>query len=177
LIPLVPCLLVGAVEGLAAVLAGLGGLRRPRGLAAAAVLAVSLPYPVYALATGRAEAQRRTNVVFDSACKFMTHQDLRPGPVLTRHPGEVYWQTGRRALAPAGDDPEGVARLVDRWGVAYLLVDEERYANAPANPLAGFVREFRGRTRLVWEGDDGRSSVRVFEVRPQRAGPSNRSTP
>lgn len=176
LIPLVPCLLAGAVEGSAAVLAwskdriGIASSsvhhisRRPRAVAATAVLALSLPYSVYALATGRAEAQRRTNAGFDAACAWIAREGNRPGPVLTRHAGEVYWQTGRTALASDGDDPEAVARAIDGRGVAYLLADEERYANAPASAILEFVRRDPGRFREVWARDDGGSTVRVYEV-------------
>lgn len=166
LIPLVPCLLVGAVEGLSAVgdwMTRRWPCRRTvscRGLAASLVLALSLPYPLYALAAGRSEAQRKTNAVFDAACSFLSTEATRPGPVVTRHPGEVYWQTGRLAVAPDDD----LARAIERWGAAYLLDDEERYAGAPASPIVEYVRRHPGRTREVWALDDGRSSARVYEV-------------
>jgi hypothetical protein len=167
LIPLVPCLLVGAVEGLAALAARLRArvrVGRPRELAAAVVLAASLPYTGYALATNRAEAQRRTHADFDAACAWIAIEGTIAGPVLTRHPGEVYWQTGRKALAPASDDPEAIVKAVDRWRVAYLLIDAERYANAPANPLFRFIQDHPERVREVWSRDAGRSSIRVYEV-------------
>jgi hypothetical protein len=165
LIPLVPCLIVGAVEGLA-VPAAWAGFRRARAVAAGVVLAVSIPYAAYAMASNRTEVLRRTHADFDAACAWIIHEGSRPGPVLTRHPGEVYWQTGRHALGPTSDDPEAVRRDINRWRVAYLLVDEERYVNAPPNPLEGFVRTFPERVREVWSRDAGRSSVRVFEVVP-----------
>jgi len=177
LIPLVPCLLVAATEGLATVAARLR-VRRPRAVAATALLAVALPYSTYALATRRAEAQRRTHAGFDAACAWLARGATVAGPVMTRHPGEAYWQTGRHALGPSSGTPEAVARDVDRFGVAYLLVDEERYANAPANPLAGFVRAFPGRAREVWARDAGRSAVRVFEVVPASpTGEGDRAAP
>ena len=161
LIPLVPALLAGAVEGLGAV-AALAGVRRARRLASVLVLAASIPYAAYALAGDRAGALRRTHAGFDDACAWVAREAERPGPVLTRHPGEVFWQTGRKALAP--DGPGDVGRAIDRYGVAYLLVDDERYANAPANPLSAFVASSPDRVREVWAREAGRSSVRVYEV-------------
>jgi len=166
LIPLVPALLVGAVEGL-----GFGlrkGLRfrpgRARRAAAWLVLTASLPYSIYALASDRAGAQRRTHADFDAACRWIARPDspARPGPVLTRHPGEVYWQTGRQALAASGPSPDSVARDVRTWRVAYLLIDGDRYAGAPEGPLPAFAAARPDAVRLVWSG----GAVRVYEVTP-----------
>jgi hypothetical protein len=168
LIPLLPCVLIGATEGLA-VLARWAGLRRPRACAAWLVLAASLPYSLYALATDRAEAQRRTHAEFDAACHWILREGRHTGPVLTRHPGEVHWQTGRQALAPVSGDPAEIDRLIGRYGVAYLLVDHERYANAPPSPLAAFVGQHPGRVRAVWTRATGPSSVAVYEVVPTGA--------
>ena len=57
LIPLVPFLLVGATEGLAQPDV-LGGNQTAPRLGGGIVLAVSIPYAAYAVATGRAAAQR-----------------------------------------------------------------------------------------------------------------------
>jgi hypothetical protein len=172
LIPLVPVVLVGAVEGLAPFAARLG-LRRPRAWAAWAVLAASIPYAGYALATGRAEAQRRTHQDFDAACAWLARHDEPPGLVLSRHPGEVFWQTGRQGLSAESDDPEEVARAVDRLGVAYLLIDVERYAGAPASPLARFVERHPERVEKVWGRESGRSATAVYRVRSgEPPGPS-----
>jgi hypothetical protein len=147
LIPLVPFILIGAVEGLARLLAW-RRVRRPRQVAAVALLLSSIPYPAYALITNRAEAQRHTQDAFDAACAWIARHGDRPGPVLTRHPGEIFWQTGRPALAPADEDPVAIDRLIDAYGVAYLLIDEDRYARAPTNPLARYAAERTGRTTV-----------------------------
>jgi hypothetical protein len=164
LIPLIPCLLVGATEGLSPVLAWIGLRNRPRRLAALLVLGISLAYPVYAVATDRARAQRRTHEGFDAACAWITTQTGRAGPILTRHPGEVYWQTGRLSLAPDDDTLESIARAVDRWSVAYLVTDEARYARAAPSSLLQFARKFPERMREVWVWQSDRLAVRVFEV-------------
>jgi hypothetical protein len=189
LIPLVPCLLVGATEGLAAA-ARLARVRprRSRVVAAWLLLAVSVPYSVYALATDRAGAQRRGHDGFDAACAWIARSAEAPGPVLTRHPGEVYWRSGRQALSPTSNDPEAVRSAIERYGVAYLLVDEERYTNAPPSPLGRFVEDHPGRVLEVWSRKTGRSSVTVYAVVPaqprersdgslQGRGPSNVSRP
>jgi hypothetical protein len=164
LIPLVPFALVGAVEGLAP-LALWSGCRRPRAYAALAVLGASIPYAVYAVAAGRAEAQRRAYRDFDAACAWIAGQKVPVGPVLTRHPGEVFWLTGRRALEPTSNEPEASAAAIERFGVAFLLIDEDRYARAGKNPLSRFVERYSNRVRRVWSGESGGPAITVYEVR------------
>lgn len=171
LIPLVPVILVGGVEGLGR-LAALVGLRHPRAWAACALLAISVPYAGYALASGRAGAQQRTHRDFDLACAWIAHHPESAGLVLSRHPGEVYWQTGRRALTLTSDDPAAIADAVDRFGVAYLLVDTERYVGAPTNPLARFADRYPARVEKVWSQDSGLGSVTVYLLVPPATGPS-----
>ncbi len=166
LIPLVPFLLMGAAEGLTPVFALLRA-RRPRRWASGLVLAASLPYAAYALATDRAGAQRRTHEPFDAACRWIAGQAGHPGPVLARHPGDVSWLAGRLAVPVPGPDPAAIAATIDRYGVAYLLVDEDRYASAPANPLSEYVAHHPDRARLAWRGG-GR--VAVYEARPVAVG-------
>jgi hypothetical protein len=164
LFPIIPFLLVGASEGLARIMA-IAGLRRPRNWACGIVLAASIPYAAYALATGRAEAQRLTHADFDAACQWITQNATRPGPVLTRHPGEVFWQTGRQAVAPVPPDPEGIDQLINRFAVAYLLIDEDRYANETSNPLSVYVKQYSGRVALKWGGNQRADSIQLFEVK------------
>jgi hypothetical protein len=175
LIPLIPCILVGAVEGLVVVLPW----PRPRPsrrrlFAAGLVLAASLPYSAYASIAGKARATEASQRDFDAACAWLAARADRPGPVLTRHPGEVFWQAGRRALEVAtserpGDadaDADAIARVVDDYHVAYLLVDQERYANAPPSPLSRFVARYPDRVREAWS----RPAVVIYEVRQKAEG-------
>jgi Dolichyl-phosphate-mannose-protein mannosyltransferase len=191
LIPLIPCILVGAVEGLAATLGWLvhiggriGDRRAPYGMrsprlrliAASAVLVASLPYSAYALVAGKARATEAAQRDFDAACAWLAVRADRPGPVLTRHPGEVFWQTGRQALEVAtserpGDadaDAVAVARLIDAYHVSYLLIDRERYAHAQPSPLARFLARYPERAREVWNRETDRSAVTIYEVEPVR---------
>lgn len=158
LIPLVPCLLVGATEGIARLVKFIH-VTRPRTFAAAVLLALSTPYSVYALATGRAAAQRGAHGDFDAACDFLLRQE-NAGPVLTRHPGEIFWLTGRHALEPGPD----LESLIDKYGVAYLVIDDERYANAPSSPLEEFVGSHPERVPLMWRRSSGGRSIRVYAV-------------
>ena len=164
LIPLVPCLIVGTVEGLAAVGARVR-LGHPRAWAACAVLGASLLYPGYSLATGGAEARRRADRPFDAACDWIARRGDRPGPVLSGHPAEVFWRTGRAGMAPGSDDTGEIDRSIDRLGVAYLIVDDRRYARSPTSPLGRYVRLRPDRVRPVWSGAEGSAAVAVFEVR------------
>jgi hypothetical protein len=163
LVPLVPFMLVGATEGIGE-LAALVAPRRARDWALGIVLAASIPYTAYSVVSGRALAQRQTHAHFDAACRWITEDATRPGPILTRHPGEVFWQTGRQAVAPDATDPEAISAMIGRLGVAYLLIDDDRYANAGPNLLARYLARFPDRIAQVWPGRPGAASVRVFEV-------------
>jgi hypothetical protein len=162
LIPLVPCLLVGALDGLAFFMAR-WHFRRSRIWAASAVLAISLPYATYAIVSGRAEAQRRTYRHFDAACAWIAREATQAGPILARHPGEVFWLTGRRSLSPSNDEPESIDQLIDRFNVAYLLIDEARYANSEFSVLARYVAKHPHRVREVWKSPSGAASVIIYE--------------
>jgi Dolichyl-phosphate-mannose-protein mannosyltransferase len=177
LIPLVPFILVGAVEGLtalAATIVRMGNLRmrasRRRLVAAGLLLAASLPYTVFMLATGRARALEATHRDFDAACDWLARQKTPPGPVISRHPGEVFLRTGRQGLEVASAErpdlenagPESIARTIAAYHVAYLLIDNERYAFAPASPLEQYVARRADRVRLVWGKMN--DPVLIFEV-------------
>jgi hypothetical protein len=163
LVPLVPFLLVGATEGIAE-LASLAAPRRARGWALGLVLAASIPYPAYSVASGRALAQRQTHADFDAACRWIADHATRSGPVMTRHPGEVFWQTGRQAVASPTIAPAAFVLLIDRLGIAYLLIDDDRYANASPNLLDFYVKRFPDRFVLAWPETHSTAPVRVFEV-------------
>jgi hypothetical protein len=164
LIPLVPFLLVGMVEGMVGLAAVLGLRRRTaRPWAMGLVLAASIPYSAYRLATDKAGAEQRAQADFDAACAWIAQHGDHPGPVLTRQPGEVFWLTGRRALLPP-DDERAIDQAVDHYGVAYLFVDEQRYAQAPASPLARYVADHPDRVELVRPGTS-EPPVAVYAVR------------
>lgn len=163
LVPLVPFAIVGAAEGLSALLARILPRRwasRARSWAAGLVLLGSIPYSAYAILAGRAEAAEATHADFDAACAWIALESDPPGPILTRQPGEVYWQAGRPALPPSGDDPGAIDRLIDRYKVAYLIVDEDRYVHAPDSPLGRYVRSRLGRVEPVWS----QGSVAIYAV-------------
>jgi hypothetical protein len=162
LVPLVPCLLVGAVESLGVFIAR-GKFRRSRVAAALAILALSLPYAAYAIVAGRAEAQRRTYRDFDMACAWIAGQTTKPGPILARHPAEVFWQTGRRSLAASSDDPERIDELIDRFRVAYILIDEDRYVRTQVSPLLHYVARRPECVREVWKSASAAAPVVVYE--------------
>ncbi len=172
LVPVVPFLLVGTTEGLARILR----IARPKDSrlwASGMVLAASMPYAVYAIAAGRAEAQRQTHADFDVACSWLAQHASRPGTVLTRHPGELFWQTGRLAVAADSADPDSIEGLIDRLGVSYLLIDEDRYAQAAANPLGLYVERYPERSTLIWSKARGTTSIQIREI----VRPRHRATP
>lgn len=161
LIPLLPALLVGAVEGLA--VAGVS-----RRTAALLLLLAALPYAGYATVTAGRRASADRDVDLDAACVWLRDSAERPGPVLARHPAEVFLRCGRRALEVStserpGDvdaDPEAVAATIERYGVAYVVIEANPYANAAPSPLERFVRERPGEVREA----SAFGGVRVYEV-------------
>ena len=160
LVPLVPFLLQGAVEGLASIARRVGPVRGDRRIAAALVLAGSIPYSAYGLISDREGARLATHADFDAACRWIAARVDRPGPVLARHPADVAWLTGRLALA---GDPADVEGEVRRRGVAFLLVDDARYAHAPPSPLRAFADRSPDKVQLAWRRG---GTIRVYEVRP-----------
>lgn len=160
LVPLVPFLLVGAVEGLSR-LAHVLRVRHARSRAAWLLLILSLPYSVYALATGRAEAQRQTHRDFDAACAWIAQDAKTPGSVLSHYSTDLYWQTGRKGLEADNQDPRAIDALIDRYGIAYLLIDENPFTNAPIDPLSRYVLSAGERVHRVW---GPRGAVSVYAV-------------
>ncbi len=162
LIPLVPVLLVGGVEGLAWAFPRIG-IRLSRRFLARAILAATIPYALYAVAAGRSGVQRRSHDSFDAACAWMGRPGALGGAVLTTHPSEVGWQTRRPTLVPAAEGgEEAIGEEIARGRVAYLLVDEERYARAPTNPLARYVAARPSSVRRVWASPPPRP-ISIYE--------------
>ena len=154
LVPLIPFLLLGAVEGLSRLVVLLAELRsirprrkRIRWFAATLLLAASLPYSIYMLAFQRTRTTEAMQRNFDATCNWVAKLADRPGTVLSRHPGEVYWQTKRRGIEVSAAErhsesdapPDSVAATIRRGDVAYLLIDRDRYAGERSSPLSRFV--------------------------------------
>ena len=137
---------------------------RARSWAAGLVLAAGLPYGAYRIVADRAGAQERTFAGFDAACAWIADQETPAGPVLARQAGEVYWLTDRPAIAPPADDPPAIDRAIDRYGIAFLLVDGDRYARAPTSPLGRYARARPDRVGLAWS-EPGGGAVAVYVVR------------
>jgi hypothetical protein len=131
------------------------------------LVAAAIPYSAYSIATDRAGAAERSQAGFDAACAWIVQNATQPGPILTRQPGEVFLRTGRQALAPPSGEPEAIEQMITRYGVAYLLVDEERYAGSPVNPLTRLAETHPERVERVWSepAGTGRASYAVFAVR------------
>jgi hypothetical protein len=155
-------------------LAGSGRVsgRRLRLAAVLAVLAASIPYTAYAWIRNGARRAEVADRPFDDACTWILRSGDRPGPVLTRHPGEVFLATGRQALeVPTAErpgdrnaQPAEVAAVIDRYRVAYILVDDARYLGAAASPLLHFVEAHPERVNQVGAWGEGRASVVLYEV-------------
>jgi hypothetical protein len=90
----------------------------------------------------------------------VAHAD-RPGPLLTRYPGDAFWLTGRTAVGPESS-ARAIEDQIGRYGVPYLLIEGVRFARAGDDPLAAFVASNPDRCREVWRGPRGAA---VYEVR------------
>jgi hypothetical protein len=181
LVPLIPCLLIGAVEGASGLLRETGryaSLKLPRQrlrfFVALLLLVASLPYSGYSVVTSRSHRRDVASRDFDSACAWLLNHGDRPGPILARHPGEVYLATGRHALEVSASErpgerdasPDEIGSIIRRYNVAYLLIDADRYLRAPVSPLSRFVAARPDRVRLVWSGAAEESGVAIYEVFP-----------
>ena len=82
----------------------------------------------------------------------------------------MFWQTGRQAVPPDATDPEAIDQDIDRLGIAYLLIDDDRYANAGLNPLSRFVTGHPDRVHRVWSREAGAGSIAVFRRAPGPPG-------
>lgn len=164
LIPLLPFLFVGLTITLATLFRRLGASRRwARTIAALAVLGLSIPYSAYALVTARHLDTERSHASFDKACAWLAGQP-GTGPVLVRQSGETFWLMGRsRPALPPPVEPTAVAvaALIDRYAVAYLVLDQERYVYAASSVLEQYVREHPGRVEPVFR----EGPVVVYAVR------------
>jgi hypothetical protein len=112
----------------------------------------------------------------DAACEWIAAHADRPGPILSRHPGEVYWRTERQSVEVPGAkrpvdviadvqaDDAAIGRTIEKYGVSYLLIDEDRYTKAPASPLTRFVASRPDRVRKVWSRENGGASISIYEV-------------
>ncbi len=168
LIPLVPFLILAAWRGLRIPF----GTGRARVAVAALLVVASVPYTAYSILTRRTEMEARRHADFDAACRWIARQpkdDATSGPVLSRQGGEVFWLTGRARTAvdpPTDATAQTIDRLIDTHGVAYLILDDDRYARAADSPLAAYVEERPERLNEVFRG----ASIVVYQVRPPASG-------
>ncbi len=81
----------------------------------------------------------------------------------------MFWLTGRRSFSPSSNDPELIDGLIDRYEVAYVLIDEDRYANAQASPLGRYVARHPQRLREVWRAGTGGTAVVIYACDDGRA--------
>jgi hypothetical protein len=191
LLPLLPCLLVGATLGLSWILSRIvRGLataeheRRTTLIAATLVLLASLPYPGFCFATiqARTRARRDAHRGFDAACTWLANNAKHAGPVLSRHPGEVFLASGRKGLEVSSSErpgepdatPDEIEQTIRVYKVAYLLIADDRYASTVADPLKRFVTERKDRVRKVWSSQEEHSGAAIYEIVPAAAKPGPR---
>ena len=174
LIPLIPCLLIGAVEGLwpwraSSAESNAGSRMRPsrrRLYAASLVLLASLPYSSYMLATGRTRALEATHRDFDAACAWIAAHPTGPArccrAIRAKSSGRPVVKGSRspRRNGPASRRRCRRDRPDHRCLPGRLPADRpERYAGALASPLARFVAEHPELGPQGLGSETGRDSV------------------
>ncbi|HEU5117044.1 MAG TPA: hypothetical protein VFT74_10300, partial [Isosphaeraceae bacterium] len=95
---------------------------------------------------------------FDQACLWLAKHTTTTATVLTHHPAELYWQSGRQAWTPEDvdlDDPAGLARR----RIFFIVVEP----GPPDDPLRRFVESYPNRVRLKMSAG-ARPDVRVYAV-------------
>lgn len=176
LAPLVPSILVGAAEGLSFSARWFSTKRVRLGprRAARLILAIGLPFSIATSRPGRLEAEARASSDFDAACRRLALLSEPAGPVLARHPGEVFWLSGRTALSVENiADLSEIDQIVRRYRVAFLLNDSDRYARAPESSIARYLHARKERFERVWK----RGGIEIFVnkdfMKSRRNGLSN----
>ena len=172
LIPLVPFLLLGAWISLE-FLAQTWKPRFPHthrltpgARAAWFLLALSLPYSLYSLIPRKASQPAS----FDAACQWIADQGRKPGPVITRQGGEAFWLMNRKRTvvpAPAPESTQTIGSVIEKYQVAYLIDDADRYARALPGTVAQFAAE--SPQRVVPVRTEG--PVTVYEIRDSATKP------
>jgi hypothetical protein len=71
-------------------------------------------------------------------------------------------------LSPSVDNAALIDALITRFDVAYLLIDEDRYANSQASALPRYVSERPRQLREVWKSTSGAASVIVYACENRR---------
>ena len=97
---------------------------------------------------------------------------MHAGPVLSRHPGEVFLATGRRGLELSSSErsgdpdatPDEIERTIAAYKVAYLMVADDRYASTVVDPLKRFITERQERVRKVWSSDQVHQGAAIYEI-------------
>ncbi|MFM7130431.1 MAG: hypothetical protein ACKO0V_13850 [bacterium] len=172
LIPLVPLVLLAFTSGLV-VLASrlkfspfLKNTQAER-LAPWLVAALCLPIGLYTWQKQvRGDAQGQDSD-FNQACAWVA-QNTAPGAIIaSRHPGDLYWRSGRAGLVwPESGEIDAAHRALLSQNAAYLLIDSSRYAKAaiPAwcspGPMALRPELFREIAPAGWSPQ----AVRLYEV-------------
>ena len=127
---------------------------------------ISLPYATYAIASHRADAERATHRDFDAACAWIAAHADPPGPVLSRHPGEVFLHTGRTGISLDAEQ-EPIQEPIYAFGAAYILLDDGRFLLERSRPVPRFLADYLLlHQRFTIVGTWGK--VVVYRVRPQK---------
>ncbi len=143
-----------------------------------AVALAALPFGLYTGLKPWRTGESLVDSRFESACRWIDGNLPGDAVIAARHPGDVFWRTGRKAVPwPKAASAEAAARELHESGAGYVLADLGRYVGEQLpgwlEPLtdAGASEEpakrDRPRFRQVAEPEAG---MRVYEVSGGGAG-------
>jgi len=138
-----------------------------------AVVLAAFPFGVYTGLKPWLASESPIDTRFDAACRWIEGHLPAEAVISARHPGDVFWRTGRKAVAwPAGESAASAASEIRSRGAGYVLVDLGRYVgedvpqwlvpqSGDGESKVGSKRE-SPEFRQVAEPEPG---MRVYEVR------------
>jgi hypothetical protein len=176
LIPLVPLVLLASAAGVEKALA-LSKFMPQKSTALLApwlVAAASLPFGVYTWQKQcRIESQPQDRD-FNAACHWITQNLPEDAIIASRHPGDVYWRSGRRGVVwPENASIDQSYTALNQQNAACLLVDTSRYAKMiiPDWCRPGLISEkpdfFREISPEGWSAE----AIRLYQIIPRASSP------
>lgn len=131
------------------------------------ILILVLPFGTYTVAKSMVYRDVNQDVNFDQACQWIRKNTAEGLVVASRHPGDVFWRSGRKGIVwPMVDGPEELFIELKKNGCGMFIVDRDRFARAPIprwashDLLAGRSDLFREVRPLNWNS----SAVEVYEL-------------
>jgi len=126
-----------------------------------------LPFGAYTwLKNVRADASQ-ADLPYDRACAWVTQHIPESEFIAARHPGDIYWRSGRRAdFWPRVNSAEEAAAALKQQGLGFLMVDQGRFVGdtPPGWMTAENLQKRPDLFQLVYLVGDNQAAVRLWRV-------------